>query len=497
MQQRSGGSPVQMVRQWLGRTAVPMLIGGQFRPAGSGGMRAVEDPATAARLALVPECTGEEAEEAFSRAIRARVGGAYPNLAPMERALLLHRLGDRLEADGDFLATVLTLDSGKPLRESREEVRLAADLLRLGAASAAHRQGVVHAEGRLRTWTFPEAVGTVVVLGASGLPLLSVVEPLGNALAAGNAVIVKPSELAPLAALRLAEHVLAAGLPEGVVQVLTGAGGTFGRALCSDPRADLVALSGSLQAGRAIREALAPAAREPVLNVGQAVPSVVLRDADLDAAADRVVLAACLGQGATGWAAHRLIVEEAIHDHLLLRIATRLSRIVVGNGLDPETEMGPLASAAHRASVEGLLHRARGQGAVLVLGGDRPPAAPLAQGYFLQAALLVGCSPDMEIAHAVPCAPLITVESVPDRDRAVESANRDARLALALGFSGSDDGARFLGESLGALQVWINHSGWPPLSFFHRGSVPRTPYDRARRVVVSRELEPSGWYRGN
>lgn len=474
-----------------------MLGAGRLRSAASGGVRAVEDPATASRLALVPECGGEEAQEAFCQAHRALERGAFANLAPMQRALLVHRLGDRLEADADFLATVLTLDSGKPLKESHEEVRLSAQILRLAAASAAQREGTVQKEATLRSSTMQEACGTVVVLGASGLPLLSVVEPLANALAAGNAAILKPSELVPLAALRLAEHVLATDLPEGVVQILPGAGGTFGHALCCDPRADLVVLSGSWQSGQAVQAALGSRGRAPVLHVAQAVPAVVLRDADLDAAADRVVLAACLGQGATGWAAHRLIVEEPIHDHLLLRIATRLSRIVVGNGLDPETEMGPLVSAAHVASVEALLRRARGQGAAQVLGGDRPPAASLPHGHFLQAALLVGCRPDMEISHAVPFAPVIAVESVPDRERAVENANRDAQLGLAVGFSGSEEGMRFLEARLRAPDVWINHSGWPPLSYLRRGAVPTSPYDRRRRVALARELGPSGWYRGN
>lgn len=466
-----------------------MLISGTLRGTASSGVRSVDNPATGEQLALVPECGRMEAEEALSAAEHALADGAWPHLDSAERALRIHRLADRIEEDLAMLAMLITLDSGKPLREARHEVRAAAAGLREAAhaASAAAGRAAARAGVRAESWAVP--AGVVVVLGSAGMPFLSLAERLGPALMSGDAAILKPSELAPLAALRLGELVRAE-LPEAVMQVLPGAGGSFAQLLCGDPRTGVVAAFCSAGTARAIERVVDPSRTALLLEVGRPAAIVVRKDADLDAAADRVVLAACLGQGSTPWSAHRLIVEEAVHDQLLMRIANRLSRIVVGNGLDPETELGPLISAPHLRAVEALVERAKRQGAALLVGGTRLPAMP---GCYFAPTLLVGCTAEMEIASVAPFAPLIAMESADGPEAAIRTANRLGSAFLAIGLTGSDPGVRSFRDGLRAENVWINHAGWPE----RIPAVPAGPYARSRTLLIADELVASGWYRGN
>lgn len=489
-------APSQLALRWVGRGTLPVLVGIRLLSETSAGVRSIENPATGEQLGLVPECGAVEADMALSAAARARRLGSWPQIPGESRARALYRLADRLEADREVLAALLTLDCGKPLRESRMEVRRSEDLLRHGAAIAIQDLGMLKTEGDMRIETVPRPVGTVVVLGNCGLPLLSLMEPLAAALAAGDAVILKPSELAPLSALRLAEHLLESDLPEGVAQVLTGAGGTLGQALCRDERTDLVVVSGTAETVRAVRTAVGYDRLQPLGEVEGAAVSLVLADADLDAAADRVVLAACLGQGAMPSSAHRLVVEERIHDQLMLRVVNRLSRIVVGNGIDPETELGPLISVAHLGHVAGLLRRAREQGAVQVIGGERPKDTALERGHYLCPALLLGCREEMEISRMKPYAPVLAVESAGDRQAAAQAANRAGPRGLVLGFSQSDDGIRFLRDAVTARRVWINYSGWPASGAL-RQAQGMQGYASTREVTTVPILTPSGWYRGN
>ena len=467
------------------RLATPdLFIDGAFTPSADGGRRATVCPATGRILAEVAEGSAADVDRALRAARAAFDDGPWPRSAPRERAALLERVAGLLDGDRERFAELETLDTGKTLGESRDDVTQVADVFRFFAALIRVDGGHVNrAEGAVLSLTIARPAGVVALITPWNYPLLQASWKVAPALAAGCTFVLKPSELTPLTTLALAEALAAAGLPAGVANVVTGAGATVGAALVEDPRVDMVSFTGGLATGRRIAAAAAQRAAKVALELGGKNPNIVLADADVALAADHALEAVFFHAGQVCSAGSRLLVATEVHDELVERLAARIAHIRLGVGWDPATEMGPLIGADHLAKVEGYVRLAQEEGAELRLGGRRPAGEAFAGGAFLEPTLLLGLPPGGRVAREEIFGPVLTVERVRDLDDAIARADAtDTGLAAAVW-------TRDLATALSAAErlrfgtVWWND--------FHP-YFPEAPWGGFKTSGVGRELGRSG-----
>ncbi len=411
-----------------------LFIDGAFVPSTEGERRAILCPGTGRTLAHVAEAGPVDVDRALRAARTAFDGGPWPRVTPRGRASVLERVAALLERDRERLAELETLDTGKTLAESRDDITQVADVFRYFAALVRVDGGHVNrAEGAVLSLTIARPAGVVALITPWNYPLLQASWKVAPALAAGCTFVLKPSELTPLTTLALAETLAEAGLPAGVANVVTGAGATVGAALVEDPRVDMVSFTGGLATGRRIAAAAAQRAAKVALELGGKNPNIVLADADVALAADHALEAVFFHAGQVCSAGSRLLVAAPVHDELVERLEARVAAIRVGVGWDPETEMGPLISSDQRDKVEGYVRLAQEEGAQLRLGGRRPEGDAFAGGCFLEPTLLLDLPPDGRVAREEIFGPVLTVERVRDLDEAIARADAtDTGLAAAV-----------------------------------------------------------------
>ncbi len=461
-----------------------LFVDGGFRAAASGERRPVHCPTTGRVLLEASEGAAADAAAAVAAARRAFDEGGWPRATPRHRAAALERIAGLLERDAERFAALETLDTGKPLPESRDDLAQVADVFRYYAALVRTETGDVNrAEGAALSLTLRRPAGVVAMIAPWNYPLLQASWKVAPALAAGCTFVLKPSELTPLTTLALAEVLAEAGLPNGVANVVTGSGPGVGAALVADPRVDVVSFTGGLDTGRAIARAAAERAARVALELGGKNPNIVLADADLGIAADRALDAVFFHAGQVCSAGSRLLVDERVHDELVATICERVERIVLGAGWDPATEMGPLISAAHREKVEGYVALAVTEGARLVAGGARPAEPALARGAFLRPTVLTELPSDARVAREEIFGPVLTVERFDGLDDALARANAtDTGLAAGVWTRELRTALR-AAERLRFGTVWWND--------FHP-YFPEAPWGGFKASGVGRELGHSG-----
>jgi acyl-CoA reductase-like NAD-dependent aldehyde dehydrogenase len=352
-------------------------------------------------------------------------------------------------------------ENGKTLAEARVEVTKTADFLDYYASSARQPWGELLADARPGTATSVriEPVGVVLAICPWNDPLITPARKLGPALIAGNAVVLKAASQTPGIAIWAAGLLLEAGLPEGVVQVITGRNSEISGALLASP--DAVTFTGSNEVGAYLRRVLAMRNVRLQAELGGKNVSVVLADADLDMAAATVVSAAFAQAGQRCTATSRLIVESPVAGEFTARLSERLAGIVVGPGLDPATTMGPLSYAAHRDGVLGHIERARGEGAVVVAGGGRPSSEALSHGCYVEPTL-VSVTPGQSLWREEVFGPVLAVTTADGFDDAVRLANDTVYGLAAAVFTTSLTAANKFIELAEAGQVAVNlpTAGW-------------------------------------
>jgi phenylacetaldehyde dehydrogenase len=442
------------VRSFVAKSR-PMLIDGKFVPSASRKTFATFDPATGEVLAQVAEGDREDAERAVRAARSAFESGPWPSLTASERGRLLWKLADLVEANGDELAELESLDNGKPRAVARAaDVPLAVDLLRYMAGWATKVEGrtiPISVPGHV-AWTLREPIGVVAQIIPWNFPLLMAAWKLGPALATGCTVVLKPAEQTPLSALRLAELVCEAGYPDGVVNVVTGFGETAGAALAAHPGVDKVAFTGSTEVGRLIVQAAAGNLKKVSLELGGKSPNVVLADADLDVAIDGAANAIFFNHGQCCCAGSRLFVEKPIFDRVVEGVASRAEKIKLGSGLDPATEMGPLVSQEQLDRVCGFLDSGKREGAKAVTGGARDGK----RGYFVKPTVLVDTKPQMKVVQEEIFGPVVAAIPFSREDEVLPAAN-DTVYGLAGAVWTKDiSKAHRLARQMRAGTVWIN-----------------------------------------
>ena len=433
----------------------PLLIDGKFVTAASGKTFPSFDPATGDVLAQVAEGDREDVERAVRAARRAFESGPWPGLTASERGRLLWKLADLVEAHGDELAELESLDNGKPRAvAAAADVPLSVDCLRYMAGWATKIEGKtipISVPGHV-AWTLREPIGVVAQIIPWNFPLLMAAWKLGPALATGCTVVLKPAEQTPLTALRLAELVCEAGYPPGVVNVVTGFGETAGAALAAHPGVDKVAFTGSTEVGRLIVQAAAGNLKKVSLELGGKSPNVVLADADLDTAIDGAANAIFFNHGQCCCAGSRLFVEKPIFERIVEGVAARAEKIKLGPGLDPATEMGPLVSQEQLDRVCGYLDSGKREGAKAVTGGARAGN----RGYFVRPTVLVDTKPQMKVVQEEIFGPVVAAIPFSREDEVLPAAN-DTVYGLAGAVWTKDiSKAHRLARQMRAGTVWIN-----------------------------------------
>jgi phenylacetaldehyde dehydrogenase len=420
---------------------------------------ATVNPATGATLAEVPLATEREVDAAVTAA--ARAFDTWRFTPATSRARLMWALADVLEANKDEFATIEVLDNGKPMWEAQAvDIALTIELLRYYAGWTTKIEGKVLPNSIPGMFTVAkrEPIGVVAAITPWNFPLLEVAYKLGPALAAGCTIVVKPSELAPLSTLRLMELVDEVGFPPGVVNVVIG-GPDVGAALVRHPGVQKVAFTGQTATGKEIMRAAVDGLKRVTLELGGKSPNIVCADADLEAAVGGAFGGVFFNQGEACVAGSRLLAEASIADELASRVSEKAKAIRLGSGLDPNAEMGPLITGAHRARVKGYVETAREQGADVLVGGDDATVSGFEGGFFLQPTVLGGVRADMKVAQEEIFGPVLSVLSWENEDELLALAN-GVDYGLASGIWTSDvSKALRIADRLDAGTVWINTYG--------------------------------------
>jgi phenylacetaldehyde dehydrogenase len=435
-----------------------MYIDGKFVNAASGKTLPVYNPATGEVMAHVPEAESEDVDRAVRAARRAFDGGPWPKMSPSQRGRLISKLADLLEQHLEEFAEIESMDNGKPLNVARAaDVPLAVDLFRYMSGWSTKITGhtfPISFPGEYLTYTLREPIGVVGQIIPWNFPLLMAAWKLGPALAAGCTVVLKVAEQTPLSGLRLAELIHEAGFPEGVVNVLTGYGEGAGAPLAAHDLVDKIAFTGSTEVGRLIVHAAAGNLKKVTLELGGKSPAIVFPDADLERAISGTASAIFFNHGQCCCAGSRLFAHESIFDRVVEGVSEIASKIRVGNGLDPQTEMGPLVSEEQFQKVTGYIDSGLSEGAKATAGGKK--AAD--KGYFVQPTVLTKTNPDMKVIREEIFGPVVC--AIPykddDLDRIAKEAN-DTPYGLAASIWTRDiSTANKMAKRIRSGTVWIN-----------------------------------------
>jgi acyl-CoA reductase-like NAD-dependent aldehyde dehydrogenase len=408
-----------------------LFVGGQWRPAADRGERKTVNPASGEVLGVVAEATGADVDAAVNAARTALVDPAWCDLAPAARARLLWRVADLVEENAEELAALETQDQGQPIGVSTQvSVGMTAEHFRYFAGWCTKIEGgvsPVSVPGMLH-YTRREPVGVCALITPWNFPLMIASWKIAPALATGNTVVVKPAEETPLTTIRLVELIEEAGVPAGVVNVVTG-GAEVGAGLVAHDDVDKVSFTGSTEVGRAIVQGSAGNLKRVTLELGGKAPSLIAPDADIDQAVAGNLQGALLNSGQVCAAYTRFYVHSSRHDEFAEKLAAAASALTLGPGIDPDTQLGPLVSDEHLAKVDSYVQRGRAEGAQLLSGGTRADGA-LASGFFFNPTVFAGVGDDMSIARDEIFGPVLSVLPYDEPEEAIVRAN-DTPYGLA------------------------------------------------------------------
>jgi len=432
-------------------------------------------PANGEVIATVHAATPAIVERAMDSARRAQA--EWAGRAPVERGRVLRRAADIVMSRNEELSRLETLDTGKPIQETLvADATSAAEALEFFGGIAPTINGETIPLGGDFAYTIREPLGVCVGIGAWNYPTQIAAWKAAPALACGNAMVFKPSEVTPLCALRLAEIFIEAGAPAGLFNVVQGAG-EVGAALTADARTAKVSVTGSVPTGRKVYAAAAEGMRHVTMELGGKSPFIVFADADIENAVSAAINANYYSTGQICTNGTRVFVHEAVHERFVARLAERTQKAIIGDPLDPGTQIGPLISAAQHERVMDYIRIGRDEGAALVFGGGIPSGMP-AGGFWVQPTLFTGVTDDMRIAREEIFGPVMSILKFSGEDEVVARAN-DTEFGLAAGVFTSDlTRAHRMMARLQAGTCWINTYNLTPVE---------VPFGGVKQSGVGRE----------
>jgi aldehyde dehydrogenase (NAD+) len=438
----------------------PLIINGEKVPASDNGTFDVFDPSTGERLATVAKATKADVDRAVSTAHAAFEGPAWGlGAPPAERGRVMQRIAQALRDRAEELATLESRDNGKPLKQARTDVQVAARYFEFFAGIADKIMGNTIPIGPgFIDFTIREPIGVSAQIVPWNYPIQIGARGVAPALAAGCTVVLKPSSEAPMTALRLGEIALECGLPPGVLNVVPGSGAEAGTALASHPDINQLTFTGSVSVGVEVARMAAANVVPVVMELGGKSPNIVFADADLDLATQGVSTAIFQNAGQTCSAGSRLLVERKAHGALVDKLAARAKSMKIGPGVS-DPDMGPIISKRQLETIETYVQVGTSEGARIAAGGARPSDSALARGYFYQPTLLESVSPGMRVAQEEIFGPVLAIIDFDDVAEAAAIANRSDYGLVAGVWTRDINKAMALATRVKAGQIFINTYG--------------------------------------
>jgi aldehyde dehydrogenase (NAD+) len=474
-----------------------LFIGGREVPGTRGDRRPVLDPATNVPVAQAAVASRDDARAAMESAERAFRESNWATDDGARRARALQKLAALVEAQTESLARLETLNMGKPLRESRGDLGYVVRTLEYFAGLADKVEGeTIPVPGARFDYTLREPLGVTVHIAPWNYPLLLAVRSLAPALAAGNAVVLKPASLTPLTAIAFARLAKEAGVPDGILNVVTGSGAEVGEALVEDPRCRSVTLTGSGEVGHRIAELAARRLVPATLELGGKGPVIVFGDADVDRAAKAIGYGIFGNAGQMCWAASRLLVHDSVRGPLLERVRAIAEGLKLGPGVEDGVEMGPLVSREHAERVLGYVEDARSDGGTVLTGGSRATEGRLGAGNFVRPTILADVPAASRAVREEIFGPVLSVSSFAETEDAVRAANDTTYGLLAALWTRDLGTAHSVARRLEAGMVVVNEA---PVTFpqspfagvkgsglgFEQGTRALEPFTRRKNVLVN------------
>lgn len=461
------------------------FIDGTWKLSESGSIRGIVNPFNQKVIAKVTESDRTDAKLAIAVARKAFDHGDWPATPANERGKVLNKIADLIERDKEEMAELESLDTGKTMEESRWDMDDIAGVFRYFAEMADQDGGEV-IESPVPDSTsrvVREPVGVCGQITPWNYPLLQASWKLAPALAAGNTLVMKPSEITPLTSIKVFELMEEAGIPRGVVNLVLGPGHSVGAELSENKNVDLISFTGGINTGKKIMQAASSNVKNLALELGGKNPNIIFADADFETAVDQALNAVFFHAGQVCSAGTRLIIEESIHNTFIEALIERVKQIKLGSGFDEATQMGPLISEEHLNNVIQYVENGKKEGAIIAVGGGLPDDPELEKGFFYLPTVLTGCTTDMNVVQDEGFGPVITVETFSTEEEAVRIAN-DSIYGLAGGvFTMDIDKAERCVMKMRMGTVWINDVN---LYF------PQAPWGGYKHSGIGRELGKTG-----
>jgi len=484
-----------------------LFINGEWVDSSSGETFEVRNPANGEVIALAAKGTREDAQRAIQAARFAFDEGGWGDSKARDRAELLWKVADLIEARAEEFAQTDTRNNGKPLRESRYDVSDAVNQFRYYAGLCTKPQGQTYdVPDDISAMVVREPIGVVGAITCWNYPLVMNAQKIAPALAAGNTLVLKPADLTPLSTIMLFECLEQAGFPPGVANLVTGPGSVVGDEISRNELVDKVAFTGGTETGITIMKNAADTVKKLSLELGGKSPNIVFADADFETAVDYALFAIFANQGEVCSAGSRLLLQEEIYEPFLARLVERAQKIVVGDGADPETEMGPLISKEHMERVLAYIQLGRDEGAQLLCGGNRLTDRGRGNGYFVEPTIFEVDRHDLRIVQEEIFGPVLVVQKFTTEQEAIRLAN-STKYGLAGGvFTNDGAKAQRVIRKLRAGITWINtyhptfnEAPWGgyKMSGIGRelGTYGYEAYTEVKQINVNLQVQPIGWFR--
>lgn len=454
-----------------------MLVGGKWLPAKTGGSISVVNPATEEVFASVPKACKEDVEEAVKAA-----DAAFENwsaLTPFERGRFIRKASEIVYSNAENIAALMTMEQGKPLKEALGEVRKGAEILRYYAEEGERIYGriIPNAEGNIESRVIYQPVGVAAAISPWNYPVELLAWKIGGALAAGCTIIAKVPSETPLSPIAFIRCITEAGIPAGVVNLITGAGSEIGSVLTGNHLVKKVAFTGSTKTGRDVLRNCTDTFKKVSLELGGSLPMIICRDCNLDAAVKGAVRRSFRNMGQICIAINRIYADKYVYEEFLKRFVSATQKLTIGNGLEKDCDLGPMATAAGVEKAKLHINDALQKGAKLLCGGKRPDGDEYKRGFYFEPAILRDTSHEMLVMKEETFGPVVGVMPFDTLDEAVLLANDNIYGLAAIVFTESLSTANSLSLSLKAGNVAVNnvdagvinapYGGWKDSGFGH------------------------------